>query len=118
MKLLAIAASLLLATTTNDVLTGRWETPVSEKGNTTGIVFKGSNLMEAYINKKPFVSGKYFFNAADSVVSFVDNGCNNVTAVYKVQLFSNSDSMRFTPIMDNCTERLHGMIRLVMGRVK
>lgn len=118
MKLLAIAVFLLLTTTTNDVLNGRWESKPSEKGNVTGVLFKNGNILEAYTNKKPFASGRYFFNAADSVLSFVDNGCNGASAVYKVQFFSNSDSLRFAVIMDTCTQRRTGMQRLVMGRKK
>jgi len=112
------AAGLLLAMAPGDLLTGRWESRPSDNGNITGVVFKNGNSLEGYINKKPFVSGTYFFNPADSMLSFTDNGCNGTTGVYKVEFFSRADSLHFKTIMDNCTQRRKGMERLVMGRVK
>lgn len=99
-----------------DELTGRWESPVSPKGNVTGVVFKSDNSFEAYINKKPFVSGHY--QLEDSVFSFTDNGCDGQQGVYKIIFFSNTDSMRFAAISDSCRERKVGMSKLVLGRVR
>lgn len=118
MKLLALAISLLLAAPPDDMLTGRWETKPSETGSIFGIVFKMNHDMEAYKNKKPFASGKYIFNSVDRVLSFIDNGCSGSSAIYKVNFFSNGDSLRFTVIMDTCTERRKGIQLLVMGRKK
>ena len=117
MKILVLAFTMFFFPGTN-LLTGRWETKVSEKGNVTGVVFKSDNKLEGYINKKPFVSGTYNFNPSDSTLSFVDNGCNGMKGTYKVMLYSNSDSLRFQAIDDSCEERKNGMLRLVMGRVK
>src|SRR5215467_6612063 len=89
-------------------LTGRWETRPSEKGNITGVVFKDDSTFEGYVNKKPFVSGRYVFNTNDSTLTFNDNGCNNITATYKVVFFSNADSLRFVAINDSCNERRAG----------
>jgi hypothetical protein len=116
LMLCAIIGSFLLVA--NDPLTGRWETKPSEKGNVTGAVFKNDSIFEGYVNKKPFASGTYRFSAKDSVLSFVDNGCNSVRGVYKVLFFNNSDSLRFKVISDSCDERREGMQRLIMGRVK
>ncbi|HZG25951.1 MAG TPA: hypothetical protein VEZ17_15285 [Chitinophagaceae bacterium] len=118
MKILLLAFTLFFAFPGTNLLTGRWETKVSEKGNVTGVVFKSDNKLEGYINKKPFVSGTYNFNQSDSTLSFIDNGCNGMRATYKVILYSNSDSLRFQAIEDSCEERRKGMLRLVMGRVK
>lgn len=118
MKTLILAISLMLAAPPDDMLTGRWETQPSEKASIFGIVFKNNNDMEAYKNKKPFASGRFFFNDADSILSFVDNACNRTSAIYKVNFFSNADSLRFTAILDSCTERRNGIQRLVMGRKK
>jgi hypothetical protein len=96
-------------------LKGRWESKPSIKGNVTGVVFKDSTF-EGYVNKKPFVSGRYSFE--NNVFSFVDNGCEGKRGVYEVVFFSNDDSIRFVPISDSCTERKAGMSRLVMGRKK
>jgi hypothetical protein len=116
--ILVSLVTVLFAVASAGTLTGRWESPVSPKGNATGVVFKDDNSFEGYVNKKPFVSGNYFFNATDSIFTFVDNGCNGVTGVYKVYFFSNGDSMRLTAIMDSCAERRAGMERLTLGRVK
>ncbi len=102
----------------NDPLTGRWETKPSAKGNVTGITFKGDSIFEAYVNKKPFASGKYHFNSSDSILSFTDNGCNGAEGIYKIIFFNTADSMRFKAIYDSCDERRDGMQRLIMGRVK
>jgi putative heme iron utilization protein len=120
MKAIIIIAAIIFSFTIapNDMLSGRWETKPSEKGNVTGVVFKNDSILEGYVNKKPFTSGTYRFTATDSVLSFVDNGCNGVRAVYKVLFFNNSDSLRFKAISDSCDERREGMQRLIMGRVK
>ncbi len=119
MKTLFIAAITAAAFfITQDPLTGRWESKASEKGNVTGVVFKNDSIMEGYINKKPFVSGTYRLNATDSVLSFIDNGCNGAEGIYKVLFFNNSDSLRFKAISDSCDERREGMQRLIMGRIK
>ena len=111
----AFIAAVILASA-NDKLIGRWETQRSSKGNVTGVVFKTDNSFEGYVNKKPFVTGRYSFN--DSLLSFVDNGCAGKRGIYKIIFFSNDDSLRFQPIQDSCTQRKEGMSRLIMGRVK
>lgn len=118
MKSILFIASVFFSTIGGDPITGRWVTKPSEKGNVTEIMFKAGNIIEGYTNKKNFAIGRYFFNDADSILSFVDNGCNNQTAVYKVQFFSNSDSIRFSLVMDSCIDRRNGIQRLVLGRKK
>lgn len=98
------------------MLTGRWETKVSPKGNVTGVVFKANNTFEGYINRKPFVSGQY--SLTDSIITMTDNGCEGKPAICKVIIFSNGDSLRFQPIEDPCIDRKQGMERTVFGRVK
>jgi hypothetical protein len=120
MKAITICAAIIFSFSISpgDMLTGRWESKPSAKGNVTGVVFKNDSILEGYVNKKPFTSGTYRFTAKDSVLSFVDNGCNGVQAVYKVLFFNNSDSLRFKAISDSCDERRNGMQRLIMGKVK
>ena len=120
MKTLLISAALIfsIAKSSNDPISGRWETKPSAKGNITGVVFKNDSILEGYINKKPFTSGVYHFSTKDSIISFVDNGCNGARGIYKVTLFSMGDSLSFKAIYDSCTERKEGMQRLIMGRVK
>ena len=117
MKLFIFYMATLMSLSAID-LTGRWETKPSEKGNITGVVFKGDSTYEGYINKKPFVSGTYSFSSTDSIITITESSCNGVTGTYKVNFFSNADSMRFTVVQDYCAERREGMQRLVFGRVK
>jgi hypothetical protein len=106
----------LAAFISEDFLTGRWQTKPSPKGNVTSIVFKPDNTFEAFINRKPFTTGKY--SLKDSVFSFTDNGCGGTEGVYKLILFSGGDSLRMEAISDTCTERKRGMERTILGRVK
>jgi hypothetical protein len=99
-----------------DQLTGRWQTKPSPKGNITSVLFKADGSFETYINKKPFTSGSYTLQ--DSVLSFIENGCNGYRATYKILFFSAGDSIRFQPISDSCLERKEGMSRTILGRVK
>ena len=114
-KVLVAVAVLMLLSFATDKLIGRWETRPSENGNVTGVVFKADSSFEGYVNKKPFVSGRYTLH--DSIFTFTDNGCDGKQGVYKIVFFSNSDSLRFVPINDSCTQRREGMSRLIMGRV-
>jgi|SRR4051812_20514999 hypothetical protein len=114
--LIGIAMITLISFSVKDLLTGRWETKPSDKGNVTGVVFKADNSFEGYINKKPFVTGTYTLEG--DVFAFTDNGCDGKKGVYRAIFFSNTDSVRFEPVSDSCDERRNGMIRLVMGRVK
>ena len=118
MKILIIWMAVLNSLSSTINLSGRWESKPSEKGNITGVVFKDDNTFEGYVNKKPFVSGTYTYNGEDSMLTMLDGGCAGITATYKINFFSNADSMRFTAINDSCTGRKEGMQRLVMGRVK
>lgn len=116
-ELLFYAAIMLgLPLSGEDRLTGRWESIPSPQGNITGIVFKPDNSFEGYINKKPFVSGRYTLK--DSIFSFVDNGCDGKQGIYKIVFYSNADSLRFVPVSDSCAERRQGMSRIILGRVK
>src|SRR5687768_7924770 len=104
-----VFAIAFFASNSIEKLKGRWESKPSVKGNVTGVVFKDSTF-EGYVNKKPFVSGRYSFE--NNIFSFVDNGCEGKRGVYEVVFFGNDDSIRFVPISDSCTERKEGMSRL------
>jgi hypothetical protein len=106
----------LISFTITDELIGNWESKPSSKGNVTRIVFKSDNSFEGFINRKPFLSGKYTLD--NGVLSFVDNGCDGKRGIYKLVFFSSSDSLRFEPIEDSCEQRRNGMIRTILGRVK
>jgi hypothetical protein len=114
--MISIVAMIFAVVPPEDKLTGRWETKPSDKGNVTGILFKSDNNFEGYINRKPFVSGRYTLE--DDIFTFTDNGCDGMKGVYKIIFFSDADSVRFQPIADSCDRRREGMIRLVMGKVK
>jgi hypothetical protein len=116
MKSMLISAAIMLLPVVKDKLEGRWETKPSEKGNVTGIVFKPDNTFEGYVNRKPFVTGKYTLQ--DDVFTFTDNGCDGKQGVYRVIFFHHEDSMKFQCIADSCMERREGMNRTIMGRIK
>ena len=118
MKIMIIAAIALTLAATSDPnpLLGRWETKPSPKGNVTGLYMKADSSFEGFFNKKPFVTGTYTYK--DSLLSFVDNGCNRTRGLYKVIFFSEGDSIRFEPVSDTCTERRNGMSKTIMGRIK
>ena len=97
-------------------LVGRWETKPSLKGNVTGVVFNDDNTYEAYINRKPFVSGTYRLHR--NTITIEENGCNGAKATYKLIFFKQADSLRFEAVSDSCTERKEGMQRTILGRVK
>jgi hypothetical protein len=116
MKSIIIAAAIMLLPVVKNKLEGRWESKPSVNGNVTGVVFKPDYTFEGYVNRKPFVTGKYSFE--DDIFTFTDNGCNGAQGVYRVIFFSNDDSLKLQCISDSCTERKEGMSRLIMGRVK
>ena len=118
MKTILISAVIIMSSTltSKDKLAGRWETKPSAKGNVTGVVFYKNNTYEGFVNKKPFVSGKY--NLRRNIITIEENGCNGARGVYKIIFFSHSDSLRFEPISDSCTERREGMTRTILGRIK
>jgi len=92
MKIMIIAAIALMFAAASDPnpLVGRWETKPSPKGNVTGLYMKADSSFEGFFNKKPFVTGTYTYR--DSLLSFVDNGCNRTRGLYKVIFFSEGDS--------------------------
>ena len=116
MKSMLIAAAIMLLPVLKNKLEGRWESKPSVNGNVTGVVFKSDSTFEGYVNRKPFVTGKYTFE--DDVFTFTDNGCNGAKGEYRVIFFSNEDSLKLQCISDSCEERKAGMTRLIMGRVK
>jgi len=118
LKVIMIVATIALSinSVNTDKLTGRWETQPSPSGNIFGVVFKEDLSLEGYQNKKPFFSGSY--SVENDIIHFVDNGCPDIKASYKLIFFSNDDSLRFEPIEDKCEQRLAGMKRTILGRVK
>jgi hypothetical protein len=117
MKHLLIPVFMILAAAAgNEKLIGKWESPVSPKGNTTGVIFRADSTFDAYVNNKPFTSGPY--SLKNDTFSFTDNGCDGKQGIYKITFFSNEDSLRFLPIDDPCEERKDGMSKLVLGRKK
>ena len=118
MKTLVVATAILalISFTITDPLTGSWETKPSPKGNVTRVIFKADQTFDGFVNKKPFVTGKYVLE--NDIFSFTDNGCNGRKGIYKIVFFSNGDSLRFEAIDDSCEQRKNGMIKTVLGRIK
>jgi len=85
-------------------------------GNILGVIFKPDNSMEGYFNKKPLFSGTCTWN--NGILSFEDNGCQDIKGIYKIVFFSNSDAMRWEVINDSCEGRKQGMNNMVFARVK
>ena len=110
--------AMFLSFSGTDTITGRWESKPSVNGNVTGVVFKEDNTYDGYINKKPFVSGTFTYSSKDSLFTIEDGGCAEIVGTYKINFFSNGDSMSFRAISDDCTGRKGGMERTVLGRVK
>jgi hypothetical protein len=99
-----------------DRLTGKWQSPLSEKGNTTTVIFKADQNFEGFINKKPFATGVYRLQNNEFI--FTDTGCEGKTGSYELVFFAQDDSLRFRAILDSCAERKAGMEKLVLGRIK
>jgi len=118
MKTILIGISALLGFASTVDLTGKWETKPSESGVVTAAVFKSDNTYEAYRNNQPFVYGTYNFNAADSTIEIEDEGCSGIKGIYKVNFFSDADSVRFTAIQDDCSNRKTAIESAVLGKVK
>lgn len=118
MKILLMCAGIGLFSFSlnNSPISGRWMTKPSDKGNVTSVEFREDNTFDGFINRKAFVSGTYTLQ--DSILSFVDNGCEGKRGVYKTIFFSYGDSLRFEPVSDSCQDRRAGMSRLVLGKVK
>ena len=118
MKTLLITAAILalISFTMPDPLTGSWETKPSPKGNVTRVIFKSDQTFDGFVNKKPFVTGKYVLE--NDILSFTDNGCNEMKGIYRIVFFSNGDSLRFEAMDDSCEQRKNGMIKTVLGRIK
>ena len=118
MKTLLISATIFafISFAAIDHLIGSWETKPSLKGNITRVVFKADSSFDGFVNRKPFVTGKYTLE--NDILSFTDNGCDGSKGVYRIIFFSNSDSLRFEAIQDSCEQRRNGMIRTILGRVK
>ena len=106
---------LLSVVTSTYKLPGRWESKLPG-GNILGVIFKPDNSMEGYFNKKPLFSGTYTWS--DGMLSFEDNGCQDIKGIYKIVFFSDSDSMRWEVINDSCEGRKQGMNNMVFARVK
>jgi hypothetical protein len=110
----SVLFTFLFTVTNNDILTGKWQSPVSPQGNVTSIIFKPDQSFEGFVNNKPFVTGNY--SIKDSIFTFTDNGCNGSEGSYKLIFFQNGDSLRFQYVSDTCMERRNGVSRLVLGR--
>ncbi len=115
---ISITTFLSFAFTTTIDLIGRWETKPSSTGSVTAAIFKNDNTYEAYKDNQSFVSGTYSFNAADSILTIEDDGCMSMAGSYKVNFFNNTDSIKFTAIIDYCYERKSAIESVVLGKVK
>src|SRR5688572_1429379 len=110
--IISVLFTLLSTFADNDILTGKWESPVSPQGNVTSVVFRADQSFEGFVNNKPFVTGNYTLK--DSIFTFTDNGCDGAEGVYRLISFHYGDSIRFQYISDTCSNRRNGLSRLVL----
>ena len=109
------AIMILLFGLSPNELTGKWERKLAG-GNILGFRFKPDNSFEAYVNKKPQASGMYTLRG--NVFTILSNGCPGIKGTYKINFFSNSDSLRWEVINDSCERRRQGISNIAFGRVK
>lgn len=114
--LISIAAILFYASAGD--LTGKWESPPYPDGRVATVVFNEDKTFETYMNGSPYINGSYSYSSNDSTFTVDDFGCGDVTGRYKVNFFSNGDSLYFTPIDDKCEERKARIEATILGRVK
>jgi hypothetical protein len=116
MKTLLLAAVLLFSIAPEkNKLTGKWAAPSSPMGTMT-VEFKEDGSFETLRDGYPHVTGDY--ELKDSVLTVSDAGCNFIAGKYKPRFFSNSDSVRFELVEDDCFSRAQQVSSIVLGRVK
>jgi len=118
LSLLAVTIIVTAFTSIPHVLTGRWEfVEKTENGPMHFLAnFRADETYDAYINKKPFLSGNYHFQNDTLVIS--DHLCDaNTSGTYKIT-FLTPDSILFSLIKDPCTDRIKGTDGATLSRVK
>ena len=113
---ISIAAMLFYASTNE--LTGKWESPPSPDGRIATVVFNEDKTFETYMNGDRYINGNYSYSPTDSIFTVEDFACSGVIGSYKVNFYSNGDSLRFTAIDDMCEERKVRVETIILGRVK
>jgi hypothetical protein len=115
--LISIAAILFFAST--DGLTGKWESlPSPTDGRVATVIFNEDKTFETYMNGAPYINGNYSYSSKDSIFTIDDPNCGDVVGSYKVNFFSNGDSLYFSAIDDKCEERKARVEAIILGRVK
>lgn len=104
MKTLILYMAALLAIKSNTGITGSWKV-VSGGSSFTSVNFTDNGIYNCFINGELALKGTYIFDDTDSTLTVEDEGCFDIIGKYKVHLFGNADSIRFTPVNDGCHER-------------
>lgn len=104
MKTLIFCMAALFAIKSNTGITGTWNV-VSGGSSFTSVNFTDNGLYNCFIDGELALKGTYTFDGTDSTLIVEDEGCFDIIGKYKVHLFGNADSVRFTPINDDCYER-------------
>ena len=118
MKIIFLCLISLLAIQTTTGITGTWNVVSSSASNITRVEFKNNGAYNCYMGNAMILSGVYTFDETDSTLIIEDDGCLDITGKYKVQLFNNADSIRFTPISDDCLGRKASVQSALLSRVK
>ena len=111
-----IIISMAFTGTDPNPLIGKWETKPSDGGNVTAVMFKDNNQFESYKNNSPYINGSY--TVKGKVLSITDDRCGDITGTYELIFFSNSDSLSFQAIEDDCGGRKFAIENTILGRVK
>ena len=116
--LLAVTIVVTAFTSVPHVFTGRWEVTIKTENGPMHLLanFRADKTYDAYINEKPFLTGKYQFQNDTLVIT--DQRCDaNASGIYKID-FVTPDSILFSLIKDPCTERVEGTNGAALSRVK
>ncbi len=104
MKTVIFCLAGLFAINTSNSITGTWNVSSAGAGFSS-VVFKNNGTYECYTGNTVALNGTYTFNETDSTLIIEDDGCYDITGTYRVHLSGNADSLRFTPVNDDCFTR-------------
>ncbi|SFE07073.1 hypothetical protein [Spirosoma endophyticum] len=92
---------------------GRWRQQID--GATLRFNFRPDGTYDGFVNGKSYLTGRYYVR--QDTIGVTDGKCNpTYFGSYRLQ-FLNSDSVRFTAILDTCRDRRETVPTLALGRV-
>ena len=94
----------LFAINFSSSITGTWNVSSVVSGFSS-MEFKSNGTYACYEGTTVTLTGTYTFNETDSTLTVEDEGCYDITGTYKVLFSGKADSLRFTPVNDDCLSR-------------